>query len=68
VTEHVEVGEWPTGERARLPFVSVHTIANGRITRWWDYWDLGTLMNGAPAWWVEHIMAESLRLGLRTDD
>jgi hypothetical protein len=24
--------------------------------RWWDYWDLQTLMGAAPAWWVEHIM------------
>jgi len=25
--------------------------------RWWDYWDLQTLMQAAPAWWIEHIMA-----------
>ena len=35
----------------------VRTIMDhGAITRWWDYWDMGTLMNAAPQWWVEHIM------------
>jgi limonene-1,2-epoxide hydrolase len=68
VTEHVEVWEWPSGERARLPFVSIHEIDNDKIRRWWDYWDLSTLMNAAPAWWVEHIMAKSLEAGLRTED
>ncbi len=36
-----------------------------KLVRWWDYWDLATLMNSAPAWWVEHIMNESARIGLR---
>ena len=31
------------------------------IVRWWDYWDLATLMGAAPAWWVEHIMREARR-------
>lgn len=65
VTEHVEHWGWPTGEHADLPFVSVHELRDGQIVRWWDYWDLGTLMGAAPAWWVEHIMAESARVGLR---
>jgi limonene-1,2-epoxide hydrolase len=65
VTEHVEHWEWPTGERADLPFVSIHELHDGRIVRWWDYWDLGTLMGAAPPWWVEHIMEESARIGLR---
>ena len=68
VTEHVEVWEWPTGESARLPFVSVHVLRDGLIERWSDYWDLATLMNNAPAWWVEHIMNESVRVGLRSED
>ena len=45
VTEHVD-----------LPFVSVHEFREGRIGRWWDYWDMQTLMGAAPEWWVEHIM------------
>jgi ketosteroid isomerase-like protein len=65
VTEHVEHWEWPTGERASLPFVSMHEVRNGKLVRWWDYWDLATLMNNAPAWWVEHIMTESAKIGLR---
>jgi ketosteroid isomerase-like protein len=65
VTEHVEHWEWPTGERASLPFVSVHVVSDGKLVRWWDYWDLATLMNSAPEWWVEHIMNESARVGLR---
>jgi ketosteroid isomerase-like protein len=65
VTEHVEFWEWPTGERAALPFVSMQVLRDGKFIRWWDYWDLATLMNNAPAWWVEHIMNESARVGLR---
>lgn len=67
VTEHTEHWEWPTGERAALPFVSMMRVRDGKIVRWWDYWDLGTLMGAAPQWWVEHIMAESARVGLRAD-
>src|SRR4249919_3147649 len=47
VTEHVEHWEWPTGEKAALPFVSMQELREGVIVRWWDYWDLGTLMNVA---------------------
>jgi ketosteroid isomerase-like protein len=68
VTEHVEHWSWPTGERASLPFVSMMEFRGDQIIRWWDYWDLGTLMNNAPAWWVEHIMAASAELGLRDAD
>lgn len=56
VTEHAEHWEWPTGESVTLPFVSVQQFRDGKIVRWWDYWDMSTLMNAAPAWWVEHIM------------
>jgi limonene-1,2-epoxide hydrolase len=65
VTEHVEHWEWPTGERAALPFVSIQELRDGVIVRWWDYWDLTTLMNAAPAWWVQHIMAAAADGGLR---
>ena len=57
ITEHSEEWYWETGEHVRLPFVSVHEIRDGRIVRWWDYWDLATLMNAAPTAWIEHIMA-----------
>jgi ketosteroid isomerase-like protein len=57
VMEHAEEWFWPSGEHVRLPFVSVFEIRDGLIVRWWDYWDLATLMNAAPPWWVEHISA-----------
>jgi limonene-1,2-epoxide hydrolase len=56
MTEHEEVWGWRTGESVTLPFVSVHVLRDGKIVRWWDYWDMSTLMNAAPQWWVEHIM------------
>jgi limonene-1,2-epoxide hydrolase len=55
VTEHSETWQWHTGEQVTLPFVSVHQLRDGDIVRWWDYWDLQTLMNTAPGWWIEHI-------------
>ena len=55
VTEHTETWHWHTGEQVTLPFVSVQELSDGIIVRWWDYWDLQTLMNAAPAWWIEHI-------------
>ena len=68
VTEHVEHWLWPTGERADLPFVSIHEFHAGQIVRWWDYWDLATLMNNAPQWWVEHTLTEATKIGLVADD
>ena len=57
MTEHTERWTWSTGETVELPFVSVIVFnEQNLITRWWDYWDLGTLMNAAPDAWVEHIM------------
>jgi ketosteroid isomerase-like protein len=55
VTEHSETWHWHTGEEVTLPFVSVQQLRDGTIIRWWDYWDLQTLMNAAPDWWIEHI-------------
>lgn len=56
VTEHVERWTWDSGETVDLPFVSIHDLDGDKVTRWWDYWDMSTLMNAAPASWVEHIM------------
>jgi ketosteroid isomerase-like protein len=55
VTEHTETWHWHTGEQVTLPFVSVHELSDGTIVRWWDYWDLQTLMGAAPDWWIEHV-------------
>lgn len=58
ITEHDETWTWDDEHTATLPFVSVMEIDDdGTITRWWDYWDMGTLLNAAPEWWVTHIMA-----------
>ena len=58
VTEHSETWVWDDEHTATMPFVSVMEIDDaGSITRWWDYWDMSTLMNAAPEWWVTHIMA-----------
>lgn len=56
VTEHAETWAWHTGESVTLPFVSVQELTDGRISRWFDYWDLQTLLGAAPAWWIDHIM------------
>ena len=55
MTEHVEEWFWPTGEHVALPFVSVMELRDGKITRWWDYFNLATLLDGAPQWWLDHI-------------
>jgi limonene-1,2-epoxide hydrolase len=58
VTEHSETWTWDDEHTATLPFVSVMDLDDaGAITRWWDYWDMGTLMGAAPEWWVTHVMA-----------
>jgi len=60
VTEHTEMWEWPSGERATLPFVSVQHVHDGVITLWKDYWDLGTLMACAPTGWQEALEGSDL--------
>jgi len=58
---------WTTGSSSRsskirkvsLPFVSIHVIRDGKIVLWRDYWDLGTLMSGAPRWWIERLARHS---------
>ena len=55
VTEHAETWTWESGESVRLPFTSVMEVRDGKVDRWWDYFDLSTLMNAAPAAWVESI-------------
>jgi hypothetical protein len=38
-----------------LPFVSVMELRDGKITRWWDYFNLPTLLDAAPQSWLDHI-------------
>jgi ketosteroid isomerase-like protein len=58
--EHIEVWEFPTGERIELPFVSVQHVRGGRITLWKDYWNNATLMDAAPKWWHERLAEADL--------
>ena len=53
--EHSETWKWVTGETARLEFVTVHKVADGRIALWKDYWDFGALANHAPRDWMEQL-------------
>lgn len=56
ITEHTETWCFHTGETVALPFVSIHELRDGKIVLWRDYWDLSTLMNNVPQWWLDHIM------------
>ena len=56
MTEHTETWYFHTGEVVALPFVSVMEIGDGKIRLWHDYSNIDTLLKGAPAWWIEHIM------------
>ena len=60
VTEHTETWHWPTGETVTLPFVSVQHVEGDTITLWKDYWDLGTLMGGAPPDWMAQLQRGDL--------
>lgn len=58
VTEHAEEWVWHTGERRLHPFTSIMELdADGLITRWWDYSNIGGLLDDAPQWWLDHIAA-----------
>ena len=57
ITEHAETWTWEPGVTVTLPFTSVMQVSDGQVDRWWDYFDLATLLNAAPAWWHEHIAA-----------
>ena len=55
ITEHAETWTWDDGSTVTLPFCSVMDVVDGKVTRWWDYFDLSTLMNAAPQPWLDHI-------------
>jgi ketosteroid isomerase-like protein len=58
--EHSERWTWPTGETALLPFVSVHTVRDGQVTLWADYWNSATLSDAAPAGWQESLASKDM--------
>ncbi|MGH3637348.1 MAG: nuclear transport factor 2 family protein [Mycobacterium sp.] len=53
--EHSETWRWSSGETALLRFVSVHRVADDKITLWKDYWDMGSMVNQAPSTWLEDL-------------
>jgi limonene-1,2-epoxide hydrolase len=53
--QHSERYTWKSGETVLLPFASVHTVREGRITLWADYWDFRTLMDVAPTEWIRSL-------------
>lgn len=55
ITEHTEDWHFDADTMVSLPFVSVHVLRDGKIVLWRDYWDLNTLMSGAPQWWIDHL-------------
>jgi limonene-1,2-epoxide hydrolase len=57
--EHTETWHFETGEKLVNHFVTVHELVDGKITLWRDYWDITTLMNQAPKWWIEAIAKSS---------
>jgi ketosteroid isomerase-like protein len=56
MVERVERWKWKTGEQVDLPIASIVEISGEKISRWVDYWDMQTLLNVAPEWWVEQVM------------
>ena len=55
VVEHTETWHFETGEKIVNHFLTVHELRDGLVILWRDYWDLGTLMSQAPAWWIERL-------------
>ena len=48
IYEHSETWTFETGEQGVLRFVTVHRVADGKITVWKDYWDMNSLVSFAP--------------------
>ncbi len=59
-TEHLELWEWPTGEKAALPFTSVMKVQDGVIARWKDYWDYKTLIDDGPPDWLDYLATQDM--------
>ena len=55
VIEHTEIWHFETGEKITNDFVTIHEVEGDKITLWRDYWDLNTLMQQAPKWWIERL-------------
>jgi limonene-1,2-epoxide hydrolase len=53
--EHSETWTFETGESGVLNFVSVHRVADGKVTLWKDYWDMNGLTSFAPSTWLTDL-------------
>jgi limonene-1,2-epoxide hydrolase len=58
ITEHAETWHFDDEISVTLPFVSVQVVRDGLLVLWRDYSNMDTLLSGAPAWWIEHIMSQ----------
>jgi limonene-1,2-epoxide hydrolase len=58
ITEHAETWNFDDEVSVTLPFVSVQEIRDGKFVLWRDYSNINTLLDSAPAWWIEHIMSQ----------
>ena len=58
ITEHAETWNFDDETSVTLPFVSVQEIRDGQFVLWRDYSNINTLLDSAPAWWIEHIMSQ----------
>ena len=61
IVEHRERWHFKTGEIVENHLVSVHEIADGKISLWRDYWDINGMISKAPQWWIEAVAIESPR-------
>jgi ketosteroid isomerase-like protein len=57
MTEHTERWEFHTGEVIEHRFVSVTELRDAKIWRWHDYSNIANIVDNAPAWWLERIIA-----------
>jgi limonene-1,2-epoxide hydrolase len=59
ITEHAETWHFDDENQVTLPFVSVQVVGDDGLLRLWrDYSNMDTLLNGAPEWWINHIMSQ----------
>lgn len=58
--EHAERWGWVSGEEVTLPFSTVHRVQGDRVVLWKDYWNYSTLLDAAPAEWVERLFSADL--------
>ena len=59
MTEHTERWIFEPGKVVDHGFVSVTQFRDGKICRWHDYSNLANIVDNAPQWWVERMIAET---------